>query len=203
MKKLYSILLLIFCFSLSLAQAQQESESPKFEIIAHGGIGYVKVRTEVQPRYNLNVNSGEILLNYKAWKKIGIASGIGFSDVNGNGFNQTGVFYQERNLIKIPVLLTLNQDVSEKLFLFGNFGPYAQTITKDQIEYENLGEIDVFEGWNFGLQLGLGFGYNIVSNMGAGIICNGQSDFSDFETNAGKTFNDEQKHKNLNSIGVF
>lgn len=66
---------------------------------------------------------------------------------------------------------------------------------KDQLEYIGFGESDVYEVWNFGVQVGLGFGYNIDRKLGVGIIFNGQSDFSKFETSSGKTFSDKQKHK--------
>ncbi|WP_372920419.1 hypothetical protein [Salegentibacter sp.] len=203
MKKMNFILVLTFLFSFSLIQAQQEEDNSKFEIIAYGGIGYTKVKTHVQPRYDLNVNTGEILLNYKVWGKYGIATGIGFSELSGSGFNETGVFYSERNLLKIPLLFTLNQNISDKLFILGTLGAYGQTPTKDQLAYIDGGESDVYEGWNYGIQLGFGFGYNIDKKLGLGINLNGQSDLSELETSSGKSFNDKQKHNNLNSIGLF
>ena len=203
MKKMNLILALTLLFSINLVQAQEEIEKSKFEIIAYGGIGYTKVRTDIQARYDLNVNTGEILLNYKIWGKYGIASGIGYSQLSGSGFNKTGVFHAERELLKIPLLFTLNKDISDKLFIIGNFGPYAQTITKDQLEYLGFGESNVYEGWNFGVQLGFGFGYKIDQKLGVGVNFNGQSDLSKLDTNSGKTFEDKQKHKNLNSVGLF
>lgn len=203
MNKMNLILVLTFLFSYSFIQAQQEEANLKFEIIAYGGIGYTKVKAHIQPSYDLNVNTGEILLNYKIWGKYGLATGIGFSEMSGSGFNKTGVFYSERNLLKIPLLFTLNQNLSDKLFITGNLGAYAQTITKDQLSYIDFGESDVYEGWNFGVQLGFGFGYNIDQKLGVGINFNAQADLSEFETSSGKSFDDNQKHKNLNSLGLF
>lgn len=203
MIKMKLILVLTFLFSYSFIQAQQEEENSKFEIIAYGGIGYTKISTQIQPRYDLNVNTGEILLNYKVWGKYGLATGIGFSELSGSGFNETGVFYSERNLLKIPLLFTLNQNISDKLFILGNLGAYGQTLTKDQLAYIDGGESDVYEGWNFGVQVGFGFGYNIDQKLGVGINFNGQSDLSELKTSSGKSFDDKQKHENLNSVGLF
>lgn len=198
----YLILLLILLASLYVT-GQTDKNYSKFEIIAGGGIGYTNVRTERQPRYNLSANTVEIVLNYKFSKNIGIATGVGRAELSGNGFNETGEFYQERSLIKIPLLLTATRDVSEKLFVLGNFGLYAQTISRDRLGYKDFGESDVYGGWNFGFQLGLGFGYNLDEKLGAGIILSAQSDLSKLETNPDKSFTDEQKHRNLTTIGVF
>ncbi len=203
MKRMNIILALSFLFSINLVHGQDNPEKSKFEVIAFGGLGFTKVKTDIQARYDLNVNTGEILFNYKIWGKYGIASGIGYSQLSGSGFNKTGPFYADRELLKIPFLFTLNQDISERLFLIGNIGPYAQTITKDRLEYIGFGESDVYEGWNFGVQLGVGFGFKIDQKVGIGINYNGQSDLSKLDTNAGKSFADKQRHKNLNSIGLF
>ena len=159
MKNLNFVLLVILLFSISFVQAQEENKTSKFSMYAYGGIGYTQVKNDNEPDYDLNVNTGEILFNYKAWNKIGLATGIGYSALSGSGFNSNGNFYQERTLIKVPLLLTLNSKLSENLIMMANFGIFGQTIVKDEFQYINRTESDVYEGFNFGAQLGVGIGY--------------------------------------------
>lgn len=199
-----STLLLTLGFILNVIVLQaQETNPAKFNIVAYGGIGYTKVINDDAPNYDLNVNTGDLLLSYNAWKTIGIATGLGYSELSGNGFNTNGNFYQERTVIKIPLLLTLNKDITEHLIMTGNFGFYGQTIVKDEFQYIDSIEKDVYEGFNFGMQIGLGIGYRFDERVGFGINLNSQSDFSSFETSNNATFKNEQKHKNLTSIGLF
>jgi len=199
-------ILLFSCFLtfISQIQAQEKNEEKesKFNIIAYGGIGYTIVKNDNEPSYNLNSNSGDILLNYRINKKIGVATGIGIAELSGNGFNSLGNFYHERTTLKIPLLATLDYKISEKIKMIGNFGFYIQNITTDEYRFLNILQKDVYEGWNFGSQLGLGFVFKMFDNFSAGVNYSGQSDFSKFKSNNNSGINDKQKLKNLNSIGV-
>ena len=113
MKKANFILLLACFLTINLIQAQEEIES-KFNIIAYGGIGYGIIENNNEPNYNLNSNGGDILLNYRINQKFGIATGIGLNELTGNGFNSIGNFYHDRTMLKIPLLATMDYDVSDK-----------------------------------------------------------------------------------------
>ena len=63
----------------------------------------------------MNSNSGDILLNYRINQKFGVATGIGIAELSGNGFNSLGNFYHEREILKIPLLATLDYKISEKI----------------------------------------------------------------------------------------
>jgi opacity protein-like surface antigen len=202
MKKTNCLLLFIFLLSINLIQAQEENKS-KFNILAYGGIGYGIVDNDNEPNYNLNSNNGEILLNYNLNQKFGIATGIGLNELTGNGFNSIGNFYHERTMVKIPLIATMSSNISEKIRIVGNFGFYGQTIAKDEYRFLNNTQKDIYEGWNFGAQLGLGFVFNMFDNFNAGINYIGQSDFSKFESNNNVGINDKQKMKNLSSIGII
>ena len=202
MKKPNYILLFICFLTISLIQAQEKKES-KFNIIAYGGIGYAIVKNDNEPNYNLNSNSGDILLNYRINQKFGVATGIGIAELSGNGFNSLGNFYHERTMLKIPLLATMDYKISEKIKMIGNFGFYTQNITTDEYRFLNNSQKNVYEGWNFGTQLGLGFVFKMFDNFSAGINYSGQSDFSKFKTNNNLGINDKQKLKNLNSIGII
>ena len=203
MKKSNFILLISFLLCFNLIQAQEDQKLSKFSLIAYGGIGYGNVKNDNEPNYILNSNGGEILLNYNLNQKFGIATGIGINELSGNGFNSIGNFYHERSLLKVPLLLTLNYNISEDLKIFANFGFFGQTSVKDEYRFLNDTQKDIYEGWNFGAQIGLGFLYQIFDNFSAGINYNGQGDFSKFETNNNAGINDQQKMKNLNSVGAI
>lgn len=202
MKKSNYLLLFIFFVTLNFIQAQENKDS-KFNIIVYGGIGHLIVENENEPNYNLYSNSGEILLNYRITQKFGVATGIGLNQLSGNGFNSLGNFYHKRTLIKIPLLATWNYNVSDELKLLVNFGFYTQNISKDEYRFLNKTQKNIYDGWNFGGQFGLGFVYKIFDNYNLGINYSAQSDFISFKTSNNQTINDEQKLKNLNSIGIL
>ena len=205
MKKIkFTLLFICFLTFINQIQAQEKKEEKvsKFNIIAYGGIGYAIVKNDNEPNYNLNSNSGDILLNYRINQKFGVATGIGIAELSGNGFNSLGNFYHERTTLKIPLLATLDYKISEKIKMIGNFGFYTQNITTDEYRFLNVSQKDVYEGWNFGSQLGLGFVFKLFDNFSAGVNYSGQSDFSKFKSTNNSGINDKQKLKNLNSLGV-
>ncbi|MBB4119254.1 long-subunit fatty acid transport protein [Mesonia hippocampi] len=203
MKKITFLLSCFLFLAINLLQAQEKEETSKFNIIGYGGIGYGIVENNNQPNYNLNSNNGEILLNYKLNQKFGVATGIGFNELSGNGFNSAGNFYHERSLLKIPALVTLNAKIAENIKIVGNLGFYTQTIIKDEYRFLNNTQKDIYEGWNFGAQIGLGFLYELFDNFYAGINLNSQSDFNKFKTAKNAVINDKQKIKSQNSIGIM
>jgi long-subunit fatty acid transport protein len=186
----------------NLTQAQEEKES-KFNIIANGGTGYGTIKNDKETNYNLNSNSGEILLNYKIGQNIGIATGIGMNELSGNGFNSVGYFYHERTLLKIPLLFTTRAKLAENFSVFMNFGLYRQNIIKDKYHFLDTTQKDVYDGWNFGVQTGIGFVFELFDDFSVGINYNAQSDFTKFESNDNAGINDKQKMKSLNSIGIM
>jgi hypothetical protein len=203
MKKLNYMVLCVFFLTFHVSQAQEAAKESKFNIIAYGGIGYGIMENDTEPNYNLNTNSAEILLNYTLHQKFGIATGIGINQLSGNGFNSLGNFYQERSLLKVPLLFTLNSNISDDFKIVANVGFFGQHIIKDEYRFLNKTQEDVYEGWNFGAQLGFGFVHALFDTFSAGIYYNGQSDFSKFKTNNNVGINDAQKMKHLNSVGLI
>ncbi len=201
MKKSSSTLLLLFFLTIHFINSQEKKDS-KFSFIGFGGTGNGIVKNDSEPNYNLNSNSGEFLINYKLNQKFGIATGIGFNELSGNGFNTIGNFYHERRLFKIPLLVTATSKVSENFIFFANFGFFTQNIIKDEYRFLNETQKGVYNGWNFGGQMGIGFLFQMFDNFSAGMNYNGQSDFSKFKLK-NNGFNDAQKMKNLNTVGVI
>lgn len=202
MKTTTYFLACLLLFACNLTQAQEDKKY-KVNVLGYGGIGYGIVSNDNQPNYNLNSNHGELLLNYSLGKNFGIATGIGVNELTGNGFNTAGDFYHERTLLKVPLLFTLNSDVTENLGIFGSVGFYGQNIIKDEYTFLSETQNDVFEGWNFGAQFGLGFLFEVMEHLSAGIYYHGQADLSKFESNANGPINDQQKLESLNTVGLM
>lgn len=201
MKKINYLYLLLCFISFGIVHAQ-EGEKSKFNLLAYGGIGYGIVENDNQPNYNLNSNSGDLLLNYDISEDFGVATGIGMNELSGNGFNATGSFYHERTLLKVPVVATMEYPISEFFSFVANLGIYTQHILKDEYRFLNTIQEDVYDGWNFSAQLGMGFMFKAFENMRVGIHYNGQSDFTTFKTNNNQPLEDEQKMKNLSTFGI-
>ena len=202
MKKTNFILLLSIILTLNFLNAQNKKES-KFSIIGYGGIGHAIIKNDSLPNYNLNINNSEFVLNYKIKNNIGIATGIGINQLSGNGFNSMGNFYHERTLLKIPIQFTLLSNISEKINIFTNFGLYGQNIIQDKYHFLNNTQRNVYEGWNFGAQFGIGFMFKMIDKFSLGINYMGQSDFNKFKSNNSFGVYDKQKIKNLNSVGII
>ncbi|WP_445749995.1 hypothetical protein [Polaribacter sp.] len=196
------LILIAIIFSFLSISAQEENKS-KFSIIGNGGIGYGIVKNDSEPNYNLNTNSGELLINYNFSENFGIATGIGLNLLTGNGFNSLGEFYHERNYIKIPLLLSISGELNEKIEFFSSIGFYSQNIVGDNYHYLSSKIENNFEGWNFGGQIGLGILFNFKNKMKFGFAFNGQSDFSKFKSRNSSGIVDKQKMKNLNTLGII
>ena len=202
MNKLRFTFLLAVFFSLRLIYAQELKES-KFSFIGYGGIGFGTVENENALNYNLNSNSGAILFNYKIAKKVGISSGIGLNKLSGNGSNYLGDFNHIRTVVKIPLLVSFDSNIAEKIKIMFFVGPYIQHIAEDEFRYLNERQQDVFEGWNIGGQFNLSFLYEFIDKVSVGLNYNCQSDITKFQTVPTKFFFDEQRLNNLNNIGVI
>lgn len=200
---LKTLILFSLFITMNLSNAQENKDS-KFDIIAYGGIGYGAMDSENEPSYNLNSNSIDILLNYKLNEKFGIATGIGMYQLSGNGFNSFGNFYQERRLLKIPLLGTLKMNISNRLTFTANFGLFTQVITKDTYEFLSSTHNDIYDGWNFGAQAGVGFIYNLTKKFGIGLQYMERYEINKFKTtNNNIGLSDSQLINNRNSIGVL
>ncbi|WMI68516.1 hypothetical protein [Mangrovimonas sp. YM274] len=209
MKTLKLLFVLLCIVSSQVTQAQedqsenkQEDKSFRFNLIAYGGIGYGIIENDNEPNYNLNTNTGDLLLNYRFSKAFGVATGIGYSQLTGNGFNSLGNFYHNRTLLKIPLSLTMNLPVTEKFAMVMQLGLYAQTVTKDEYRYLNFHQKDLYDGWNFGSQITIGFLYEIFDQYYVGLNYLGQGDFSKLSSNNHPTIHDKQKQESFNSIGI-
>jgi opacity protein-like surface antigen len=212
MKKLSLITLLVLTFSFITLNAQNDydtQENPesdsRFSFMTYAGIGYAVADGKWQPNYNLDANIGEFLVQYRIGKHYGISTGIGLIELTGNGFYYThGPFYHERASLKFPLLFSVNYKVVPKVRLLANVGPYGQIIYRDEFIFFNGGNVnDIYSGWSFGLQFGVGMSYHISSKMSLGVMFNSQGDFNRLSIDTSKKiFADPQRISRINTLGL-
>ncbi|MFK7748406.1 MAG: outer membrane beta-barrel protein [Kordia sp.] len=214
MKKLNFSILVALIFSFSMLNAQNDhsdknhdnhdyGSDARFSFLGYGGIGYAVVDNDNQPNYNLDINTADFLLHYRIGKRYGIATGIGFDQLTGTGFNAGGNFYHERGTLRIPLLLSVNYNLSHKVRLIANVGVYGKTIVRDEYSFVGGTIDDVYEGWNFGLQTGIGLSYNFNQKVSLGIMFTTQGDFNRIDSDPNKGIADAQKITGVNTIGLL
>ena len=199
---------MVLIFSFATVNAQNsgydtDDSQSKFSFLTYGGIGYAVVDSDNQPKYNLNASTADFLINYRIGKRYGIATGIGIDRLSGNGFNAGGNFYHERGTLRIPVLFSVDYNLTEKVRLVANIGVYGKTIIKDEYSFVGGNVDDLYEGWNFGLQSGFGLAYNFDQKMSLGIMFSSQGDFTKVESDSNLGITDEQKISGLNTVGLL
>ncbi|MCI4670540.1 MAG: hypothetical protein MRZ79_20560 [Bacteroidia bacterium] len=200
MKTIYQILSICFVL-LSISVQAQNPTQDKFHFLAYGGLGYGIVVNDGASNYNLNSNQGEILVNFMITGGLKIATGVGYNQLSGSGFYAEGNFYHDREVIKIPLLLSYEMQTYEKLKLIVGIGAFGQTIIKDEYQFLNSTQTDAFQGWTFGIQFGASMVYELQDNFSLGLQLNGQSDLSQLETSNSQFFNGSQRIDKLTSIG--
>lgn len=203
MQTLVYLLLFTFVIFFNVTHAQEVERESKITLSMYGGFGFGTVKNDSEPNYNLNSNLTEFLFEYKVNRYFGLATGIGVNYLTGNGFNDIGNFYQERNLLKIPVLITLDEKISKQFNASFAIGFYGQNIIKDEYRFLNDIQKDIYGGWNFGFQIGVGLTYQMSDRWHVGINYLAQSDFGNFETNTNAEIVDEQKIDDLNTVGLI
>lgn len=201
-KKLHFTILFLIAFTILFAQENSSENDSNFSLTLNINTGQARVENEALPNYNLDVNTTELLANFKLGNYWGLATGLGFSEFTGNGFNTNGNFFHDRDVLKIPVLLTTDKDFN-KVNLFTSIGLYGQVIINDEYEYLFATEEDVFNGWTFGLQVMLGAMYNFSDKLSIGLNFATQSDFSKVESENGASISDEQSITQQNTFGII
>jgi hypothetical protein len=182
MKKAVCILILVLIAQSPTLKAQQQNE-PRFYISAFGGLGFGIVENDIQPDYNLNSNNGEIHLAYRLSQNFSLVTGLGVNQLSGNGYDVEGNFYHERDVLKIPFLLSYDLPELDNYGISIGLGLYGQSILKDEYQYLDVTQENLYEGWSFGAQMTVSIVYKIKKYFtSVGIIYNGQSDFTKFES---------------------
>lgn len=190
-------LVFVMLFFVNIMQAQNSDKEENSALI-FGGFGYGVINNDNGSNYNLDYVYNELSYQSKINENFGIASGLSYIQLSGTGFNVTGNFYQERDILQIPLAFTYNKEVFDNVHLYGSLGVYGQTIVKDEYQYAFQTQKDIFDGWNFGVNFKAGILFDLFKNIEGGFVFSSQNDFSKFNSD---TLNNGQK-MSLNSVGL-
>lgn len=174
-----------------------------FNLIVNGDLGQGTFVNETTPDYNINSFSSELLLKYRITYNLGIATGVGLTEYNGDGVNFVGTFHHERSIVKVPLAVVLDYPVSEKVSIVPKFGVYGHYIVKDQHQFLKYKINHLYSGWNFGAEMGLGILYQISKNALLGFQYRLMYDLTQFETIENNAFiYTKQKAGRVNNLGL-
>lgn len=200
MGNLKTLLLIALLFS-SIKIFSQEDNPSKFKMIFNYGFGLGKIENNVEPDYNINSNSIELLFSYNAFKYVGFTTGIGYNKLSGNGFNMNGNFFHQQSAITIPLLYTLKSNLPNNSIMVFSTGICALNVFNDDYIYLNNTQKDIYKDWSYGFQVGLSLYHNISQTLSIGIAYNSLSDFSAIASKNQQVVN-QQKIANINSVGI-
>jgi hypothetical protein len=203
MKTLSHLLALFLAFNIGLVSAQ-ENDLPEFSLAISSGIGNSTIDNKRDYDYSLFCTNGELLLTYRFHNNWGIASGIGYTTLSGNAFNSIGHFYQYRDLIRIPLLVTLIYENESKYKLIAGAGLYGYNILNAQYRFGyDIAMLDV-EGWNYGFQGELTFAFEIDEKFNIGINYKQMMDLGmlDVKLDNGKSLESEQRIFDIITLGL-
>ena len=124
----------IVCFSLLTLSLNftnlqaQESDGFKFHLMGLYGMGFGVMENSNEADYNYSVRKFDGLMSFDFGKRVGFATGAGVNRIHGNGFNTNGNFVHKRTTIRIPILMTIDEPISDNFDFYVNGGFIWETI---------------------------------------------------------------------------
>src|SRR5699024_10291932 len=137
--------------------------------IAYGGLGFGTVNNSKAPEYDVNLITGQLLINYKFNPYFGLSSGLSLLQVSGNGFSKKGAFYHSRKTIAIPVLFTMAYPLDSHVVLMGHLGVNATKPISGSYSYLKGTQSNVYTDWGLGSDVAVGLAYRFSEGFSLGI----------------------------------
>ncbi len=198
MKK--TVIFIFLVVGISLQSNAQKSNKVDFYIF--DTLGYGVITNTDTPNYNSNTAYLGGLFNYRFYKNNGICIGITETLFKGTGFLYKGTFYNEKNILAIPLMYTSTSEYNKFRFVCG-VGLEATKVLKDSYSFLQETDNKPFEnGWGFGLRSMLILSYKVTHILNLGVFYSGGGDFSKNKAFLGSTFQGEQSVKMSNQIGL-
>jgi len=155
MKK--ALICLIFLHLISNISLQaQEKEGLKISAMGFYGLGFGIIENTNAPNYDFRATNLDVIIDFDFGKILGFATGIGFSDLAGDGFNSSGNFFHKRSILKIPLLMSLTYPITKEFDFYANGGFFYEHIMDDEWQYVSNTEKDLYEGSSIGAEIGAG-----------------------------------------------
>lgn len=201
MKKQIILGLVIMLSFYAKAQTTQETEKSRLALIISSKLGFAKLKQTDFATIHGNINTAEGLVSLKMGKKWELATGLNYSEFNGNVTISGNTASIKNSYLQIPLkalgdFSIFNKEGSDsRIFLTIGGGIYANTLLKSELETVSGDSKTKNLGWNFGLSTQIGAKFVLSDVMDLGIGLNSQSDFSKMKKDG-----IEQKMEQVNAL---
>lgn len=164
MKKTLICFILLYSISVISLQAQEKKDL-KISAMVFYGLGFGISENSNAPNYNFRTTNFDVLVNFDFGKIIGLATGIGFNKLSGNGFNPVGNFYHKRSIMRIPLLMSLTYPITEDFDFYANGGFFYERIMDDEFQFISTTEKDIYTGSGLGAQIQAGLMFKLPNEL--------------------------------------
>jgi hypothetical protein len=171
----------LFCLMLvTLHVFSQENHDSKGDYFTSFYFGNATIESENNYKVNADVVGGGVGIEFILSKPLSLMVAVELLRIQHEIPATTGSnpLFQVNNFIKIPVLLRYGYQFVDKTMIYAETGIYAASLYKLKVENIalNSSQKENNVGYNFGLQLNLGFNYRLSDSTSFGFGINTQAD---------------------------
>jgi hypothetical protein len=158
----------------------QENHDSKGDYFTSFYFGNATIESENNYKVNADVVGGGVGIEFILSKPLSLMVAVELLRIQHEIPATTGSnpLFQVNNFIKIPVLLRYGYQFVDKTMIYAETGIYAASLYKLKVENIalNSSQKENNVGYNFGLQLNLGFNYRLSDSTSFGFGINTQAD---------------------------
>ena len=169
-----------FVLFITLNVFSQESLATKGDYFANYFFGNATIESENNYKVNANAVGGVVGKDFILSKKLSLIAAFEYLRIQYAIplTTNSSPLFQVNNFIKVPVLLRYGHEFAEKSTIYAETGLYAASLYKVKVENIalNSSQKENNVGYSFGLQLNLGFKYQLSDIYSFGFGLNSQAD---------------------------
>lgn len=199
-RKIITITFFVF-LTFTYAHAQNNEKMKKINFLLSIGTASGNIVNDYETGYNLLGENTKLQIGYSFSQHDAIAIGVGYSELTGNGFNAKGNFYQERNILSIPLLYTRSVYYQQFNIEIG-VGLQANKLITDKYHYINETKNNQFSGWNLATKSYIAFLYRITDNAKVGVFYDLSTDLTKYSSTDETYFKGKQRMTLFKSVGL-
>lgn len=199
MKKLVYALFLVLLTGAVYGQSTQNYKKFNLYVLAQAGAG--RLVNENAVNYNLMGSKTDLYLNYNFSKMHGVATGISYSELGGNGNAAKGYFFHDRDVLGIPLLYVHTQEYQRIKIVMG-IGAQANKVVFDEYAFSNETAKNLFREWTLGGITNISFMYKISERAAIGVTYSIDGDYTKMKSANEEYFKGKQYAKYFHYTGI-